>query len=225
MPILLAENVNGTSSELAAVLAASGFQVEMESDSAALQTKGASDDIEAVILDLAASGMDGLAPLKHWRAGGRALPVLVLSASGTWNERVAAIEAGADDYLPRPFRPEEAIARLRSILRRSVGAKAPVLVSGPLMLDPRSQRVTRSGMALGLTPQEYRLLNYLMHHAGRIVTRAELMEQLYAGTDGRDINAIEVLIGRVRRKVGAGAIETRRGLGYIVNHGPARAAE
>ncbi len=225
MLILLAENADGPSSDLAPLLVASGYRVEVDGDGQAIQCKGGCGAYAAVILDLALEACDGLAMLKSWRLGGQVLPVLALSAMGTWNERVAAIEAGADDYLQRPFRPEEALARLRSILRRSVGSNAPVLVSGPLMLDPRSQRVTRSGMALGLTPQEYRLLNYLMHHAGRIVTRAELMEQLYAGTDGRDINAIEVLIGRVRRKVGAGAIETRRGLGYIVNHGPARAAE
>ena len=220
MRILLAEDDDRISRDLAAALVSTGYLVEIERDGREVLFKGDTEDFAAVILDLGLPGLDGLSILRRWRAGGRRMPVLVLSARGTWSERVEGIDAGADDYLPKPFRTEEVLARLRSIVRRSTGQSAPVIAIGSLMLDPRSMRVTRSGMPVGLTPQEYRLLSYLMHHAGRVVSHAELMEQLYAGDEVRDVNAVEVLVGRVRRKVGATMIETRRGFGYIVNNVP-----
>jgi DNA-binding response OmpR family regulator len=144
------------------------------------------------------------------------MPILVLSARGTWAERVDGIDAGADDYLPKPFRIEELLARLRAIIRRSAGRPGPVLGNGPVVLDPRQMKVTVDGVPIALSPQEYRLLSYLMHHAGRVVPQLELTEHLYAQDYERDSNAIEVLVGRLRRKLGIDFIETRRGFGYLV---------
>jgi DNA-binding response OmpR family regulator len=141
----------------------------------------------------------------------------VLTARGTWAERVEGIDAGADDYLPKPFKMEELLARLRAIVRRSAGVGFPIIEIGPLVLDARQMRITRDGVPVNLTPQEYRLLSYLMLHAGRVVPHAELIEQLYAHDSDKDANAIEVLIGRARRKIGPDIIETRRGFGYVVN--------
>lgn len=216
MRILLAEDDERVARELGAALAAAGYLVEVEHQGGEVLFKGDTEDFAAVILDLGLPGLDGLSILKRWRAGGRRMPVLILSARGTWAERVEGIDAGADDYLPKPFHTEEVLARLRSIVRRSAGQSAPVIGIGPLTLDPRHMRVTRDGVPLNLTPQEYRLLSYLMHHAGRVVPHTELLDQLYAGEETRDINVIEVLVGRVRRKIGFEAIETRRGFGYIV---------
>jgi DNA-binding response OmpR family regulator len=220
MRILLAEDDARISRDLAAVLTGAGYIVEVERDGAEVLIKGDTEDYAAVILDLGLPGLDGLSILKRWRTAGRGMPVLVLSARGTWSERVDGIDAGADDYLPKPFRTEEVLARLRAIVRRSTGQSAPVIAAGSLMLDPRNVRVSRDGIPLALTPQEYRLLSYLMHHAGRVVPHAELLDQLYAGVEAKDVNAIEVLVGRVRRKVGPDVIETRRGFGYIVDAGP-----
>ena len=217
MRILLAEDDERIARELSAALVAAGYLVEVERQGSEVQFKGDTEDFAAIVLDLGLPGLDGLSILKRWRADGRRMPVLILSARGTWAERVEGIDAGADDYLPKPFRTEEVLARLRSIVRRSAGQSAPVISIGSLVLDPRHVRVTRDGMPLNLTPQEYRLLSYLMHHAGRVVPHTELLEQLYAGDETRDVNVIEVLVGRVRRKVGFEVIETRRGFGYIVD--------
>lgn len=220
MRILLAEDDDRIARDLAAALTASGYLVEIERDGRNVLFKGDTEDYAAIILDLGLPGLDGLSVLRRWRADGRHVPVLVLSARGTWSERVEGIDAGADDYLPKPFRTEEVLARLRSIVRRSAGQSAPVIAIGELLLDPRAMRVTRAGAPVPLTPQEYRLLSFLMHHAGRVVPHTELLEQLYADDDSHDINAIEVLVGRVRRKIGTSMIETRRGFGYIVNPSP-----
>ena len=161
--------------------------------------------------------MDGLTILKRWRANGRTFPVLVLTARGAWTERVEGIDAGADDYLAKPFEMEELLARLRAIVRRSTGQAAPVISIGSVTLDPRQMRISVNGVPKNFSPQEYRLLSYLMLHAGRVVSQMELTEHLYAQDFERDSNAVEVLVGRVRRKLGVDLIETRRGFGYIVN--------
>jgi two-component system, OmpR family, response regulator len=213
--ILLAEDDDRIARDVTAALQAAGYVVDREADGAEAQFRGETGDYAAAILDLGLPNMDGLAVLKRWRSAGMVLPVLILSARGTWSERVEGIDAGADDYLPKPFRMEEMLARLRALLRRSAGQGSPVLAVGPILLDPRQMRVSRDGVPLNLTPQEYRLLSYLMLHAGRVVPPTELLEQLYSDDD-RDSNAIEVIVGRVRRKVGAELIETRRGFGYII---------
>jgi DNA-binding response OmpR family regulator len=160
--------------------------------------------------------MDGMSILRRWREHGRDFPVLILTARGSWQERVEGIDAGADDYLAKPFQMEELLARLRAMLRRSVGLASPLIEIGPVSLDSRQMRVSVNGASVHLSPQEYRLVSYLMTHADRVVSQLELTEQLYGLDFERDSNAIEVLVGRVRRKLGVELIETRRGFGYIV---------
>lgn len=216
MKLLLAEDDSRIARDLKASLTAAGYLVEHEGDGEEVWFKGDVEDYAAVILDLGLPGMDGLSILKRWRANGRTFPVLILTARGSWTERVEGIDAGADDYLAKPFEIEELLARLRAIIRRSAGQSAPILTAGPVTLDPRQMRITVQGVPKNLSPQEYRLLSYLMLHAGRVVSQMELTEHLYAQDFERDSNAIEVLVGRVRRKLGTDLIETRRGFGYII---------
>ena len=183
--------------------------------------KGDVEDYDAAILDLGLPGMDGIAVLKRWREGGRSLPVLILTARGSWVERVEGIDAGADDYLPKPFQMPELLARLRAILRRSAGQASPVISIGSVSLDTRKMAVDVAGRDIGLTSQEYRLLAYLMHHAGRVVTTAEIVDHLYGDDSERAENSVEVFIGRIRRKLGVDLIHTRRGFGYFVEGGEA----
>ncbi len=217
MRVLLVEDDYRIARDVTAAVTAAGFVVERESNGEEAWFKGDTEDYSAVILDLGLPGMDGLSILKRWRASGRNTPILVLTARGTWTERVEGIDAGADDYLPKPFKMEELLARLRAIVRRSAGIGSPVIEIATLVLDARQMRITRDGVPVNLTPQEYRLMSYLMLHAGRVVSHTELIEQLYAHDSDKDANAIEVLIGRVRRKIGLDVIETRRGFGYIIN--------
>ncbi len=216
MRVLLVEDDARIAAAVAVTLEAQGYRVETVADGETAWFQGDVEDYAAVVLDLGLPGMDGLAVLKRWRENGRTMPVLVLSARGTWKERVEGIDAGADDYLPKPFEPAELISRLRAIIRRSAGHARPVIEIGPVSLDPRAMRVTVDGLPKPLSPQEYRLLDYLMLQAGRVVPAAELIEQLYGPDDDRDSNAIEVLIGRLRKKLGVELIETRRGFGYTI---------
>lgn len=216
MRILLLEDDEKIAREVTATLNAAGYTVEREKDGEQGWFKGDTEDYDAVILDLGLPSLDGLTILKRWRANGRAMPVLILTARGSWSERVEGIDSGADDYLPKPFRMEELVARLRAILRRAAGQSSPLLTFGAVTLDTRQMRVSLEGVPVNLTPQEYRLFNYLMHHAGRVVPYTELIEHLYEHDSGKDANAVEVLVGRIRRKLGAGVIETRRGFGYMV---------
>ena len=216
MRILLVEDEPRIAGDIATTLKAAGYVVETAGDGEEAWFLGDTEDYAAVILDLGLPTMDGLSVLKRWRAAGRTMPVLVLTARGGWTERVEGIDAGADDYLPKPFEMDEMSARLRAILRRSAGQANPVIAAGDVILDTRQMRVTRAGIPVSLTPQEYRLVSYLMHHAGRVVGQQELAEHLQAEHYERESNAVEVLVGRVRRKLGPGLIETRRGFGYIV---------
>ncbi|WP_346433005.1 response regulator transcription factor [Breoghania sp.] len=176
---------------------------------------GDTEDYAGVVLDLGLPGLDGLTILKRWRANRRAFPILVLTARGAWMERVEGIEAGADDYLAKPFQMEELLARLRAIIRRSVGHATAGISLGDLALDTRHKQVIAHGRALHLSPQEYRLLSYFMHHQDRVVSHTELMEHLYGPDPDCDENTIAVMIGRLRKKIGANHIRTRRGFGYI----------
>jgi DNA-binding response OmpR family regulator len=216
MRVLLLEDDELIARDVMATLGAAGYATERETDGEQGWFKGDTEDYDAVILDLGLPSLDGLTILKRWRANGRTMAVLVLSARGSWSERVEGIDSGADDYLPKPFRMEELLARLRAIVRRAAGRSSPLFTLGPVTLDTRQMRVTVNGLPVSLTPQEYRLFNYLMHHAGRVVPYTELIEHLYEHDSGKDANAVEVLAGRIRRKLGPDIIETRRGFGYII---------
>jgi len=216
MRVLLVEDDRRIASDVGRALKAAGYVVETVSDGEEALFRGDTEDYGAIILDLGLPGMDGLSVLKRWRANGRSTPVLILTARGSWAERVDGIDAGADDYLPKPFRMEELLARLRSIIRRSAGHASSVVTSGDLILDERQMKVSVRGVPIALSPLEYRLVAYLLLHRGRVVSQHELDENVYGHGEEHDSNALEVLIGRVRKKLGTELIETRRGFGYIV---------
>lgn len=216
MRILLVEDDERVAAGVTAALTAAGFVVDHARDGDTAWFQGETENYAAAILDLGLPGLDGLSVLRKWRTAGVRLPVLILTARGDWSERVEGIDAGADDYLPKPFRLEELLARLRALVRRAAGQATAVLVNGQLTLDTRRMTVSVDGAPVHLAPQEYRLVNYLMQHAGRVISQLELTEQLYAQDFERDSNAVEVLVGRVRRKLGADLIQTRRGFGYLI---------
>ncbi len=216
MRILLVEDDARTAQAVSGALTGAGYIVDHASDGEQAWFKGDTESYAAAILDLGLPGMDGLSIIRRWREAGQTLPVLILTARGNWNERVEGIDAGADDYLPKPFQMQELLARMRALLRRAAGHASAVVHIGPVALDTRQMQVTVNGAPVHLSPQEYRLVSYLMHHAGRVVSQLELTEQLYAQDFERDSNAVEVLVGRVRKKLGTAFITTRRGFGYII---------
>lgn len=216
MRVLLVEDDTRIRADVSAALEAAGYVVDGSGDGEDGWFLGDTELYGAAIIDLGLPKMDGLAVLKRWRAAGRPFPVLVLTARGTWSERVEGIDAGADDYLPKPFQIEELLARLRAIIRRSKGHSAPVVSVGDTVLDGRQMRLTVKGVPVSLSPQEYRLVAYLMLNRGRVVSQQELSEHLQSAHFERESNAVEVLIGRVRRKLPNALIETRRGFGYLV---------
>ena len=221
MRILLAEDDDRIAENVAAALELAGFAVDQQRDGEEVWFRGDTEAYDAIVLDLGLPSLDKLTILKRWRKAGRSSPVLILTARGNWDERVEGIDAGADDYLTKPFRVEELVARLRALIRRASGNAAPVIEIGDIALDTRQMRVSRQGQPLALSPQEYRLVAYLMHHRGRVVDQLELTEHLYLQDFERESNAVEVLVGRVRKKLGPNVIETRRGFGYIIGGSPA----
>lgn len=220
MRVLLAEDDPRITDDVSRALEAAGYVVETVSDGQEAWFRGDTEDYSAVILDLGLPKMDGLSVLKRWRTNGRCTPVLILTARGSWAERVDGIDAGADDYLPKPFRIEELLARLRAIVRRSAGHASSVLTVGDITLDERQMKVSVRGVPVGLSPLEYRAVAYLVRHHGRVVSQHELDENVYGQGEDHDSNALEVLIGRVRKKLGPDLIQTRRGYGYIVPEAP-----
>jgi DNA-binding response OmpR family regulator len=220
MRLLLVEDDRRIATDVERVLEAAGYVVETVRDGEEAWFRGDTEDYGAVILDLGLPGMDGLAVLKRWRANSRTMPVLILTARGSWAERVDGIDAGADDYLPKPFRMEELLARLRSIVRRSAGHASSLVVAGDIELDERQMKVTVRGVPVVLSRLEYRLIAYLLRHRGRVVSQHELDENVYGHGEDHDSNALEVLVGRVRKKLGPELIETRRGFGYLVPDTP-----
>lgn len=216
MRVLVIQDDARIREDVTAALEAAGYVVDSTADGEEGLHLGANEVYGAAVLDLGLPGMDGLAILRRWRAAGSSLPVLILTARGMWSERVEGIDAGADDYLPKPFRVEELVARLRAIIRRSAGHAAPVIAVGETELDPRQMRISVRGVPVALSPQEYRLVAYLMLNKGRVVPQQELAEHLQSVHFERESNAVEVLIARVRRKLPNALIETRRGFGYIV---------
>ena len=216
MRILVVEDEERIAADIADSVNGGGYVAEISTDGDDAWFRGGTENYAAIILDLGLPHIDGLTILKRWRQEGITTPVLVLTARGTWTDRVDGIDAGADDYLPKPFRMEELMARLRALLRRSTGRAQPSISVGKIILDPRTRQVTVGGVPVALTPLEFRLLNFLFHHRGRVVSQAELSENLYSHDSERDSNAIEALVGRLRRKLKEDVIETRRGFGYIV---------
>ena len=219
MRILIVEDEASLAEQLAQALAAAGYAVDRAADGERADFLGQTERYDAVVLDLGLPRVDGLTVLRRWREAGLAMPVVVLTARGSWHEKVQGIDSGADDYLSKPFRMEELLARLRALIRRASGQMTPALRSGGVSLDPRLSQVTRDGVPVKLTSHEFRVLSYLMHHRGRVVSQSELTEHIYAQSFDRDSNTVEVFIARLRRKLGATFIETVRGLGYRVGAG------
>lgn len=220
MRVLVVEDESALSQQLAGALGDAGYAVDSAADGERADFLARTEQYDAVILDLGLPKVDGLTVLRRWRESGLAVPVLVLTARGSWSEKVQGIDGGADDYVAKPFRMEEVLARLRALIRRASGQLTPELRCGALALDPRAARVTIDGAPVKLTSHEFRVLSYLMHHRGRVVSQTELNEHIYAENLDRDSNTVEVFIARLRRKLGASAIETVRGLGYRMEAGP-----
>lgn len=214
MRILVAEDDAQLRRQLTEALKDAGYVTDSAPDGVEAAFQGETEPYDAIVLDLGLPGRDGLSVLRAWREAGRTMPVLILTARGTWQEKVEGMDAGADDYLAKPFRMEELLARLRALIRRAGGQAAPELTCGPVSLDTRTGRVTVAGTPVTLTAHEHRVLSYLMHHQGRVISRTELTEHVYAQDFDRDSNTIEVFIGRLRRKLGVPVIQTERGLGY-----------
>jgi two-component system OmpR family response regulator len=216
MRILIVEDEASLAKQLTSSIAEAGYAVDHAADGERADFLAQTEQYDAMVLDLGLPKMDGLTLLRNWRDAGLATPVLVLTARGSWHEKVQGIDSGADDYVSKPFRIEEVLARLRALIRRASGHVTPELRAGRVTLDPRRARVTLDGAPVKLTSHEFRVLSYLMHHRGRVVSQAELIEHIYAQDFDRDSNTVEVFIARLRRKLGASFIETVRGLGYRI---------
>ena len=220
MRVLFVEDEAFLAKQLTAALRRAGYAVDHAADGERADLLGHDERYDAVVLDLGLPKVDGLTLLRRWREAGQAMPVLVLTARGSWHEKVQGIDGGADDYMAKPFRMEELLARLRALIRRSSGQSSPELRCGSLVLDPRSGKVTLEGAEVKLTGHEFRVLSYLMHHCQRVVSQSELTEHIYSQDFDRDSNTVEVFIARLRRKLGPAFIETVRSLGYRMKAHP-----
>ncbi|QCN97593.1 DNA-binding response regulator (plasmid) [Azospirillum argentinense] len=214
MRLLVVEDDPALARQLAERLEGGGYAVDRAADGEEGQFLGETEPYDAIVLDLGLPRVDGLTVLRCWRAQGITAPVIILTARGAWTEKVQGIDAGADDYLAKPFSMEELLARIRALIRRSKGHASAEIACGGVVLDTRSGRVTLDGQTVDLTGHEFRVLDYLMHRKGQLVSRTELTEHIYAQDFDRDSNTIEVFVGRLRRKLGADLIKTVRGLGY-----------
>ncbi len=214
MRVLVVEDESALSAQLATALTEAGYAVDCAADGERADFLGQTEAYDAVVLDLGLPKVDGLTVLRRWRDAQVDVPVLVLTARDSWHEKVRGIDSGADDYVAKPFRMEELLARLRALIRRASGQVTAEIRCGAVALDTRGARVTVDGRPIRLTSHEFRVLSYLMHHRGRVVSQGELTDHIYAADNDRDSNTVEVFIARLRRKLGPGAIETLRGLGY-----------
>lgn len=220
MRLLVVEDDKDLNRQIVTALEQAGYAVDRAYDGEEGQFLGENEPYDAVILDLGLPRVDGVAVLSAWRRAGRTMPVLILTARDRWSDKVQGFDAGADDYVTKPFHMEEILARVRALLRRAAGHATSELSCGPVRLDTRAGRVTVDGNPVKLTSHEYRLIAYLMHHAGRVVSRTEIVEHLYDQDFDRDSNTIEVFVGRLRRKLGVDVIQTVRGLGYVLQAPP-----
>jgi two-component system OmpR family response regulator len=216
MRILVVEDEPALALRIQQALEAAGFAVDVAYDGEEGGHLGETETYDAIVLDLGLPKLDGVSVLRRWRETGRSTPVLILTARGRWSEKMAGFDAGADDYMTKPFEMEEVVYRLRALIRRASGHAQPELSCGPLRLDTNTARATLDGAPVPLTAQEFRILSYLMHHPDRIVSRTELMEHVYDRHFDSDSNVLEVLVGRIRRKIGGGLIRTVRGQGYML---------
>ena len=216
MRLLVIEDDKNLNRQIGAALEDAGYAVDRALDGEQGGFLGETEPYDAIILDLGLPKIDGVSLITNWRRAGNKIPVIMLTARDRWSDKVQGFDAGADDYVTKPFHMEELLARVRAVLRRAAGHATSEIVCGPVRLDTRSGRVVVSGNPVKLTSHEYRLLSYLMHHSGRIVSRGELTEHLYDQDFDRDSNTIEVFVGRLRKKLGVDVIQTVRGLGYLV---------
>ena len=220
MRVLVVEDEALISRQLAGALDSAGYAVDAAGDGERADFLVQTEHYDAVILDLGLPKIDGMTLLRRWRDAGMGVPVLVLTARGSWHEKVQGIDGGADDYVAKPFSMEEVLARLRALIRRASGQVSPELRCGDVALDTRNARVTLRGVPVKLTGHEFRVLSYLMHHQGRVISQTELTEHIYAQDFDRESNTVEVFVARLRRKLGASFIETVRGLGYRIGTAP-----
>ena len=214
MRILIVEDDIELNRQLCDACTEAGYVVDSATDGEEGHFLGDTEPYDAVILDIGLPGMDGLTVLESWRAENRKMPVLMLTARDRWSDKVSGIDAGADDYVAKPFHIEEVLARLRALIRRASGHATSELVCGDVVLDTRTSKVTSKGKPIKLTSHELRLLSYMMHHEGQVVSRTELTEHLYDQDFDKDSNTIEVFVGRLRKKLECDIIETIRGMGY-----------
>jgi len=214
MRILVVEDDPGIAGQLVRALEYASYAVDVANDGEEGHFLGDTEPYDAVVLDLGLPVLDGITVLERWRSDGKSMPVLILTARDRWREKVAGFDAGADDYVAKPFQMEELLARLRALIRRAAGHATAVIECGPIAIDTRTARVSLNGEPVKLTGHEYKLISYLAHERGRVVSRTELTEHIYDQDFDRDSNTIEVFVGRLRRKLGNGVIITERGLGY-----------
>ncbi len=216
MRLLVVEDDKDLNRQIVAALEQAGYAVDRAFDGEEGHFLGDTEPYDAIVLDVGLPKKDGFAVLEEWRTAGRTMPVLILTARDRWSDKVQGFDAGADDYVAKPFHMEEILARLRALLRRATGHATSELTCGPVRLDTKAGRVVVDGNPVKLTSHEYRLLAYLMHHIGRVISRSELVEHLYDQDFDRDSNTIEVFVGRLRKKLGVDFIQTIRGLGYLI---------
>ncbi|WP_282296591.1 response regulator transcription factor [Stenotrophomonas sp. PS02289] len=220
MRLLLAEDDTVLADRLRTLLEEAGYVVLHSTEGRDAEYQGQVEDVAAAVVDLGLPGLDGLSVIERWRQAGRTFPVLVLTARSRWHDKLAGFDAGADDFLTKPFQPEELLLRLRALIRRSAGHASPRLVCGPLHLDVNAARFELGGAALALSPQEYRILSYFMHHPDTVISRSRLGEHVYDAGFDPDSNTLDVLIGRIRRKLGSELIHTHRGQGFRLSAQP-----
>ncbi len=220
MRLLIAEDDPDLARQLTKALADAGYTIDHAGDGEEAHHLGDTEPYDAIVLDLGLPKIDGVTVLRRWREDGRDTPVLILTARDQWSEKVAGFDAGADDYVTKPFHMEEVIARLRALIRRAAGQASPELTCGPLRVDTRSGRASVDGNPVKLTANEFKVLAYLMHHQGKVISRTELTEHIYDQDFDRDSNTIEVFVGRLRKKIGPAIIKTVRGQGYRMEPPP-----